>query len=431
MIGRATGCVVRTVGALVEARLPGACIGDGVRVTRGVDRTLIGRVIAVGDRCVTVAPLGTLDGLTVGDRVAVDPLALAAALGTVALGRAFDAAQRPLDGRDPLVPRRAPPSTRVPEPVARRALRFPLWTGIRVIDGCLTIGRGARIGIFGEPGAGKSTLLESVVRGVAADAVVLALVGERGREARAWLECLDARTTLVCATADRSAGERVRAAELAMAQAEALRAQDLNVVLVIDSLARYVAALREQRVSLGEPVGRGGYPAGVFADLARYLERGGDDGGGSISIIATVLSDGGDEREPLSDAARSLLDGHLQLSGELARSGHFPAIDILHSTSRTMNAVTEDGHRADAAIVREALALLARTADARRLGLAGSADATLQRVVACEPMLLAFLRQSGSSIDPKTMRAQLSELASALSQENPHVFLAPTHGLST
>ncbi|HEV3156964.1 MAG TPA: ATP-binding cassette domain-containing protein [Candidatus Baltobacteraceae bacterium] len=411
MIGRGIGNVVRTLGELVEARLPFARLGDGVSIRPHSGAAITGRVIAIRDRLVTLAPLGPLDGIAVGDRVEADPLALAALLGTIALGRAFDPAQTPLDEGAPLAGRRRYVGVSTPSPAERRPIDSPLWTGIRVIDGLLTIGRGARVGIFGEPGAGKSTLLEMIVQGVAADAVVLALIGERGREAQTWLERIDRRTTLICATADRSAGERMRAAELAMLQAEQLRAQGLHVVLVVDSLARYVAALREQRISLGEPVGRGGYPAAVFAELARYLERAGNDASGSISVVATVLSDGADEREPLSDAARSLLDGHFALSHDLARAGYYPAIDVLASTSRTMGSVVDAVHREDAALVREAMTILARTADARRLGLADASDARLRQAMEIEPLLSAFLRQREAD-DPANSRRLLADLAS-------------------
>jgi type III secretion protein N (ATPase) len=290
---------------------------------------------------------------------------------------------------------------------------MPFWTGVRAIDGLLTIGRGARLGFFGAPGAGKSTLLETIVSGARADALVLALVGERGREAQRWCERIDRRTTLVCATSDRSASERVRAADVAMTQAQHLRDRGMHVVLVVDSLARYVAALREQRVALGEPVGRGGYPPSVWGELARYLERAGNGARGSISVLATVLSDGADEREPLSDAARSLLDGHIVLSSSLARAGHYPAIDVLESTSRTMGGVISETHRSESDLVRSALALLAQTRDARAVGLATEGDRTLQAAVRAEPAIDAFLRQRDPVSPQETLRS-LRSLAALL-----------------
>jgi len=394
MIARGTGCVKRTLGETVLAALPGARVGDGVTIRSAAGAQLAGEVAAVERSRVAIAPFGSLAGVAVGDRVQIDRAALCCPAGFAALGRAFDASGAPLDGGAPyagsvaLVER-----NNAPAPAQRLPVAAPFWTGVRAIDGLLTIGRGARLGFFGAPGAGKSTLLEIIVAGARGDAIVLALVGERGREAQRWCERIDRRTTLICATSDRSASERVRAADVAMTQAQRLRDRGLHVVLVIDSLARYAAALREQRVALGEPVGRGGYPPSVWGDLARYLERAGNGARGSISLLATVLSDGSDEREPLSDAARSLLDGHIVLSSALARAGHFPAIDVLESTSRTSDGVISREHRDDARTVRRALAILAQTKDVRSVGLAPDEDPVLRAAVAGEPAIEAFLRQ--------------------------------------
>jgi len=414
MIARAVGCVLRTVGETVDAALPGARVGQGVRI-RGRTRLLAsGEIVAVDRARVAISPFGSLAGVAVGDRVEVAREALRAPVGFAALGRAFDAAGAALDGLPPLrgalaaVERGAAPS-----PSQRRPVRAPFWTGVRAIDGLLTVGRGARIGLFGAPGAGKTTLLETIVAGARADVVVLALIGERGREAQRWFERIDRRTTIVCATSDRSAAERVRAADVAMTQAGTLCARGAHVLLVVDSLARYAGALREQRVLFGEAVGRGGYPPSVWAELARYLERGGNAGAGSVTVVATVLSDGGDEREPLSDAARSLLDGHIVLASSLARSGHYPAIDVLESTSRTMPDVVSAAHARDAAAVRAALALLAATKDARSLGLSRAPDARLEAALEAEPALQEFLRQRGPATLAET-QALLATLASAV-----------------
>ncbi|MDQ2908930.1 MAG: EscN/YscN/HrcN family type III secretion system ATPase [Candidatus Eremiobacteraeota bacterium] len=412
MIVRAVGCVVRTLGETILAALPGARVGAGVVVRSAHGNVLRGEVATVEGSRATIVSYGPLEGIAVGDIVELDDSARSAPLGFAAIGRAFDAAGNTLDGRPPLpAPRvrieRAPllPGDRCP-------ITLPLWTGVRALDGLLTIGRGARLGFFGAPGAGKTTLLESIVGSVAADAVVLALIGERGREAQTWLARCDRRTTIVCATSDRSAAERVRAADVALAQARLLRERGLHVVLIVDSLARYCAALREQRVALGETVGRGGYPPAVWADVARFLEGAGNTPSGSLTVLATVLSDGADEREPLSDAARSLLDGHVVLSSALARAGHFPAIDVLASTSRTMDAVADRAHLAAAQTVRAALALLARTKDARELGLAEMTP-VLAAASAAEPHLAAFLRQSGPATPQETLHA-LTALAITL-----------------
>ncbi len=418
MIARPAGCVVRTLGELVLAALPGAQVGAGVRLRPARRLPLAGEVAALDGSRVVIAPYGSIAGIAVGDRVELDEAASAAPLGFALLGRAVDAGGNPLDGKGPL----EAPKLRIDGGAAllpgdRAPIGDVLWTGIRAIDGLLTIGRGARVGFFGAPGAGKTTLLESIAAHARGDAVVLALIGERGREAQAWLERCDRRTTVVCATSDRSAAERIRAADVALAQASLLRERGLHVILIVDSLARYCAALREQRVALGEAVGRGGYPPAVWASLARYLEGAGHARIGSITLLATVLSDGADDREPLSDAARSLLDGHIVLSDRLARAGHYPAIDVLASASRTMDGVTDAAHRSAARTVRAALALLAQTRDARELGL-GEPDAVLAAACAAEGELESFLRQSGTA-SPDETRAKLRLLAASLKVDEP------------
>jgi type III secretion protein N (ATPase) len=342
----------------------------------------------------------------------------ALALGTCALGRAIDHDGLPLDGGSHLDGRRVDVALRVPRPGQRAGISEPCWTGVRAIDGLLTIGRGARIGIFGSPGAGKSTLIESIVQGCRADAVVIALVGERGREARQWIDCVDARTTIVCATSDRSPSERVRGAVVALAHAAALRERQLHVLVVIDSLARLAGALRERATARGESVGRGGYPASVFSDLARFVEVAGAVAGGSMTLVATVLNDG-DDRDPVSDAARSVLDGHVALCDRLAGEGRFPAIDVSRSASRTMRGVVGAAHLRAAMRLRAAIALLDRIADARALGIE-PAEPSARSAVAAEARIERFLRQSTVPADPDATVAALGELADTLEVSDGH-----------
>jgi FliI/YscN family ATPase len=413
VIGRAVGGVVATRGALVEAELPFARVGDGVRVCAR-DAAVHARIASLQGTRAVLAPFGGIDGVAVGDRVegAADVLALP--LGTALLGRAIDAAGAPLDGR--AAPRgRRVPTDAPPHAVAeRRPCTDVFWTGVRAIDGPLALGRGARVGLFGAPGAGKSTLLDAIVRGVVADAVVVALAGERGREAERRLARLDARTTVVCATADRAPAERVRAAEVAFAQADALRARGLHVLLVVDSLARVAGAARELALAAGEPAGRGGYPPSVFGLVARLLERAGAVGRGSVTLVATVLSDGPDEHDPVSEAARAALDGHLVLSERLARAGRFPAVDVARSASRTLAEAAAPEHAAAARVVRAAVAALDESRDARSLGVA-SADPFLARCVAQEAALKRFLRQGAEPSGPRETLTALLRLADTLS----------------
>ncbi len=335
-------------------------------------------------------------------------------LGTCALGRAIDALGLPLDGGPPLRGRSIPLETGPPRPDERAAIEVPLWTGIRVIDGLLTIGRGARIGIFGAPGSGKSTLIESIVDNCVADAVVVALIGERGREAHRWIARRTRRLTVVCATSDRPAKERIRAMQVALAHADALPERGLHVVLFLDSLARVALAAREIAAAGGESCGRGGYPPSVFARLARITEVAGALAVGSITLVATILNDG-DERDPVSEAARSFLDGHLSLSTRLMHAGRYPSVDVLGSTSRTMEAVTEPAHRRAAARVRRAIALLDRLEDARTFGITPVQPEELA-AIAIEPKLEAFLRQDRCASPWQDTLSRLETIAAELEE---------------
>lgn len=334
---------------------------------------------------------------------------LALALGTCAFGRAIDARGAPLDDGPPLRGRKVLLDVCSPSPSERVPISVPLPTGIRVVDALLTLGRGARVGIFGPPGAGKTSLLESITAGCEADVVVVALVGERGREAQQWIERRDPRTTVVCATSDRPAQERVEAARVAIAHAAALRGRGLHVLLVLDSLARCASALRELGVAAGEGSGRGGYPPSVFARMARLVEVAGALSTGSITLVATVINDG-DDHDPVSEAARSLLDGHIALSARLAQAGHFPAVDVLSSASRTMQSVVPADHLQSALAVRRTIALLDRISDARALGV-DPTEYSARVAIAAEPALRAFLLQEHRAEPFGATVARLIDLA--------------------
>lgn len=385
---KACGVVSAVRAHEIEAMMLALPIGSRVRLGSGVR----GVVKASGSDRLVIALLQGACGVCVGEgveeEVAEPPL-----LGVNLLGKC-------LDVRD--YPSVESISTGIS---LRRCVSKPMWTGVRAIDALLTIARGARIGVFGAPGAGKSTLLETMVRGAAADCAVIGLVGERGREAERWIDRCDGRTTIVCATSDASAAERVSAAHLAFSQARALAHRGLHVLLVLDSLARVAYALRELRSANGEPVGRGGYPPSVFAEIARLVEMAGNFECGSITLIATVLNDG-DDRDPVSEAARSLLDGHVQLSQALADAGRFPAIDILASASRTMLEIVTPEHGESAAQIRSALAVLAGQADLRSLGIE-STDPGVVAAISVENQIEALLRQGAA---PESSCATLTAL---------------------
>ncbi len=415
MIARGTVTAVGSSGVLVE--MPAVPLGTCVRIQCNGEWKR-GIVMSMSDGGATIRVASGANGIATGAMAEEDHCGNTVVLGAAALGRAVDAWGAPLDGgralRGVRVRIPAPPI----DPDARVSTPEPLYTGIRAIDTLLTIARGARVGIFGAPGAGKSTLLETTASGACADAVVVALVGERGREAERWIARRNARTTIVCATSDRPARERIMAAQAAFAHARALARRGLDVLLILDSLARVAYALREERAD--EPAGRGGYPASVFADLAQLVESAGAFSRGSISLLATVLNDG-DDRDPVSEAARSLLDGHIQLSPRLAQAGRFPAIDVLASASRTMASVTSHEHQRAAAAVRSAFAALAASEDLRSLGFE-SRDAWTAAAVAHEVRLEALVRQGHSPVAASDALAMLLETADTLGEPDEHRF---------
>ncbi len=414
----ARGTVVNVRSDAVDIHMPP--LPPGTRASIACNGEWKDGIVAVtSGSVVTVAVASGTDGIVPGALAQEQYASKAIVLGTAALGRAVDAAGTPLDGGAPLRGLRVSARVAPVDPMQRVALDTPLWTGIRAIDALLTIARGARVGIFGAPGAGKSTVVETIVAGTNADAVVVALVGERGREAERWIARRDVRTTIVCATSDRPARERIAAAHTAFAHAHALARRGLHVLLILDSLARVAHALREDR-SAAEPVGRGGYPPSVFAELASLVESAGAFRRGSISLIATVLNDGSDD-DPVSEAARSLLDGHIQLSRELARAGRFPAIDVLASASRTMTNVTSDRHQQSAARVRAALAALTASTDLRSLGLEPRDPFTLA-ALASERRLEALLRQGSVPTAPDETLATVLEIADTLEEPHEHRF---------
>jgi len=304
-----------------------------------------------------------------------------------------------------------------PMPMTRTIISKPIALGVRVLDGLLTCGEGQRMGIFAAAGGGKSTLLAALVRNTEADVVVLALIGERGREVREFIEN-DlgpegmSRAVVVVSTSDRPAMERLKAGYVATAVAEYYRDQGKRVLLMMDSVTRFARALREIGLAAGEPPARRGFPPSVFATLPRLMERAGQSDRGSITALYTVLVEGDDMTEPVADEVRSILDGHIILSRKLAAANHYPAIDVLASVSRVMGAVTDREHRAAASRFRELLAKYQEVEMLIRLGeYKPGGDATADEAVAKIEPLRAFLRQGTherSSFDEA--RHRLAEL---------------------
>ena len=409
------GEVTRVVGLLVESSGPPASVGEicHIRTDRGINELSV-EVVGFRDGKLLSVPLASTAGIRPGDQIVSSGRPPSVPVGDGLLGRVIDGFGRPIDGLGPLLTARSvplhPPAM---NPLTRESISRPIGTGVRTIDALLTCGRGQRIGIFGGSGIGKSTLLGMMARGTEADVVVLCLVGERGREVRSFIEHdlgprgLE-RSVLVVSTSDNPALARQRAAYAATSIAEAFRDAGRHVLLMMDSVTRFAMAQREVGLAAGEPPTAKGYPPSVFARLPGLLERAGAvRGRGSITAFYTVLVEGDDQNEPVADAVRAILDGHVVLDRSLAARNHYPAIDVLQSVSRTMPDVTTLEHRAKAGVLREWLATLRDSEDLVSVGayVAGSnarIDTALARRDAIERFLCQPADTSVRSTDATT-----------------------------
>ena len=394
-----TGAISRVIGLRFDVRGLDLPIGSTVEV---MDRPtpLQGEVVAVGDGEVSCMPLGDVRGLRVGSRVRGSEQPASVMVGPQLLGRVIDALGRPLDDLGPIHGRfEVPLHGEPPHPMKRTRIDTPMSLGVRAWDTVVPAGRGQRVGVFAGSGVGKSTLLGMIARNTAADVNVVALIGERGREVREFVES-DlgpegmARSVLVVATSDAPALVRFRAAFVATRIAEYFRDLGQNVMLMMDSLTRFCMAQREIGLSAGEPPTSRGYPPSVFSLLPRLLERAGTSDVGSITGLYTVLVDGDDHNEPISDAARSILDGHVVLSRRLAHANHYPAIDVLASVSRVASAVTTREERALSSELRQLLAAEAEAKDLIEIGAyVPGTNRVVDRAVSLRDPVQSFLRQ--------------------------------------
>jgi flagellum-specific ATP synthase len=410
------GHVTRAVGLLVESTGPAGSVGQICEVRSSHGKRLPLEVVGFRDGRLLSVPLGDIAGIRPGDRIAARAGVLTVPSGRALLGRVIDGLGQPMDGLGAITAAaHAPLRPPAMNPMDREPVTVPIGTGVRAIDGLLTCGRGQRIGVFGGSGVGKSTLLGMMARGTEADVVVLGLVGERGREVRSFLEH-DlgpdglARSVVVVSTSDSPPLARLRAAYAATAIAESFRDEGKNVLLMMDSITRFAMAQREVGLAAGEPPTAKGYPPSVFGKLPGLLERaGGVRNSGSITAFYTVLVEGDDHNEPIADAVRGILDGHIVLSRELASRNHYPAIDILPSVSRTMPQVTSAEHRVKAGQVREWLATVRDNEDLVSVGayVPGS-NARIDAALARKDAVNQFLCQ------PADTQGRLADAISAL-----------------
>lgn len=394
------GRVAQMTGLLIESDGPSVAVGDFCEITTADRRRIRVQVIGFREGRVLSMPLEETGGLQSGDTIVARGEDALMRCGQHLLGRVLDGFGQPLDGA-PIVEDGVPYGLyhAPPGPLEREPIHEPLVTGIRAIDSVLSCGKGQRIGIFGGSGVGKSTLLGSMARHNKADVSVIALIGERNREVRDFIE-RDLgeegrkRSVVVAATSDRPAPLRLRACFVALAVAEYFRDQGASVLLIMDSVTRLAMAQREIGLAAGEPPSQKGYTPSVFNLLPRIFERAGNFPGGSITGLFTVLVEGDDFNEPIADAVRGILDGHIILSRELGAAGHYPAIDVLQSVSRLAPRVSTPEQAENARKIREALATYHRSEDLINLGAyAAGNNPVLDSAVKVRPKLMEFLRQ--------------------------------------
>jgi ATP synthase in type III secretion protein N len=400
---RVKGRVTKATGTIVEAVVPDVRIGE-VCFLEDPDGTwsAAAEVIGLAGDTALLTPLGHLQGMSARTSVLPTGQMMDAPVGDALLGRIVDGLGRPVDGRGPLLgaATRRPLNRPAPSALARQLIASPLPLGLRAIDALLTCGEGQRIGIYGEPGIGKSSLVAHMVNGADVDVAVVALIGERGREVREFIENKLGeqrmrRSVIVVATSDRSAIERVKAAYVATTLAEAFRDEGRRVLLMMDSITRFARALREIGLAAGEPPTRRGFPPSVFASLPQLIERAGPAERGSITAFYTVLVEGDGVGDPIAEETRAILDGHLILSQQLAAANHYPAIDVLASRSRVMDAIVSPEHNARAGRIRE---LLGRYAEVEFLIQVGEyksgSDPVADTAIAKINDIRRFLRQA-------------------------------------
>ena len=425
------GRLTRMVGLTLEAVGCRAAIGGRCEVVSGNGTQIEAEVVGFGEESLYLMPTGDIQGLEQGARVIPTGRVCEAVVGDHLLGRVIDGAGLPLDGLGPIhTEQRRSLTGQTFNPLTRTPIREPLDVGVRAINALLSVGRGQRLGLFAGSGVGKSVLLGMMTRYTNADVTVVALIGERGREVKEFVENILGedglkRAVVVAVPADNPPLRRLHGAMLATSIAEHFRDQGKQVLLLMDSLTRYAQAQREIGLAIHEPPATKGYPPSVFAKLPRLVERAGngDKGGGSITAFYTVLTEGDDQNDPIADAARAILDGHIVLSRKLADSGHYPAIDIEASVSRAMNDITSRSHQEAARSFKKLYSLYQQNRDLINVGAyeMGSNE-QIDMAISAMPALNQFLHQGMQT--PVPIDQSLAELE-ALFPEEPESPIEP------
>ena len=368
------GKVVKVVGLVVEAKLQGVSVGEVCRIMVGKNNFVLSEVVGFRESEVLLMPLGGLTGIKPGDRIYATGHPIQVKAGPALLGRLLNGLGEPMDNKGPLEFEKIYNiDNDPPDPVMRPRIDATLKTGVKAIDALLTLGKGQRIGIFAGSGVGKSTLMGMLARNCEAEVNVISLVGERGREVKDFIEeSLGEeglrKSVVICATSDQPPVIRLKGAMVGTAIAEYFRDQGKDVLFMMDSVTRFAMAQREIGLATGEPPTTKGYTPSVFAMLPRLMERAGTSEKGSITAIYTVLVEGGDMDEPVADAARGILDGHMALSRDLAAKNHYPCIDIGHSVSRLFSVINDKQHQAAAGKMREVIARYNEAEDLINIG---------------------------------------------------------------
>ena len=371
-----TGKVTQVVGLVIESQGPPVSVGELCYVQSKIPGVspIPAEVVGFREGSVMLMPVGEMQGIGPGCEVVAAQKMLQVKVGDELLGRVLDGLGNPMDGKGPILSKEEYPlQAAPPHPLERPRIHESLYVGVRAIDGLITMGDGQRIGIMAGSGVGKSTLLSMIARNTEADISVIALIGERGREVRDFIE-RDLgeeglkRAVVVVATSDQPALVRIKGAMTGTAIAEYFRDKGHKVILMMDSVTRFAMAQREVGLTIGEPPATRGYTPSVFAMLPRLLERAGTSNKGSITGIYTVLVDGDDMNEPIADAVRSILDGHIVLSRSIAAQNHFPAIDVLSSVSRVMNEVVDKSHLTASQQMRSLMAVYKDAEDLIHIG---------------------------------------------------------------